>query len=144
MSPSPGSSALSHFLEAQERVYDRALKELRSGRKKSHWMWFVFPQLAGLGSSSMATRYAISSQQEARAYLDHPVLGERLIECTNAALSVNDRTANEIFGDPDDLKFCSSMTLFETVGQEDAPFGKAIESYYDGRRDDRTLELLRR
>ena len=92
----------------------------------------------------MAARYAISSKQEARAYLDHPVLGTRLIECTNAVLSVNDRTANEIFGDPDDLKFCSSMTLFETVGQEDAPFGKAIESYYDGRRDDRTLELLRR
>ena len=133
-----------HILEAQEGVYDRALRELRSGRKQTHWMWFVFPQLAGLGSSSMAARYAISSKQEARAYLDHPVLGTRLIECTNAVLSVNDRTANEIFGDPDDLKFCSSMTLFETVGQEDAPFGKAIESYYDGRRDERTLDLLGR
>ncbi len=121
---------------------DAVKKELRSGRKRSHWMWFVFPQMEGLGSSEMAQRYAIGSRAEAEAYLDHPILGPRLRECTELVNAVEGRTASEIFGSPDDLKFRSSMTLFATVADDPGPFETALERYYDGDPDPKTLELL--
>lgn len=134
---------LSRFLAAQDGAYERALEELRSGRKRSHWMWFVFPQIDGLGSSSMARRYAIHSLAEARAYLEHPVLGARIVDCTNAVNEVQGRTLLQIFGAPDDLKFCSSMTLFERVGGSASPFAIALNKYCSGTRDEATLGLLR-
>ncbi|WP_135363185.1 DUF1810 domain-containing protein [Halosimplex halophilum] len=133
---------LRRFVEAQESVMDAVKKELRSGRKRSHWMWFVFPQMEGLGSSEMAQRYAIGSRAEAEAYLDHPILGPRLRECTELVNAVEGRTASEIFGSPDDLKFRSSMTLFATVADDPGPFETALERYYDGDPDPKTLELL--
>jgi len=133
---------LRRFVEAQDPVIDAVEAELRSGRKRTHWMWFVFPQLAGLGSSRKAQRYAIGSRAEAEAYLDHPILGPRLRDCTELVNAVDERTANEIFGSPDDLKFRSSMTLFERVADGPAPFGTALERYYDGEPDPKTLALL--
>jgi uncharacterized protein (DUF1810 family) len=106
---------LARFTSAQESVYDRALAEVRNGQKRSHWMWFIFPQIDGLGFSSTAKHYAIKSAEEARQYLMHPVLGPRLRECTEAVLAVNGRTASQIFGSPDDLKLRSCMTLFDSV-----------------------------
>jgi uncharacterized protein (DUF1810 family) len=133
---------LQRFVEAQDRVYPRVVAELRAGRKTSHWMWFVFPQVAGLGSSPMAQQYAISSLDEARAYLAHAVLGARLRECTQLVLDVKDRDIHTILGYPDDLKFCSSMTLFAAL--DDAPplFNAALLQYFAARRDTRTLEIL--
>ena len=133
---------LERFVEAQESVIGDVKRELRSGRKRSHWMWFVFPQIAGLGRSDMARRYAIDSLAEARAYLAHPVLGPRLRECTALVNDVDGRTANEIFGSPDDLKFRSSMTLFEAAADDPGPFQVALETYYDGERDPKTLDRL--
>ena len=133
---------LRRFVDAQARVYDRALEELRAGRKRSHWMWFVFPQLRGLGRSAMAAEYAISSREEAAAYLRHPLLGARLIECTQAVNQVEGRTVSEIFGFPDDLKFRSSMTLFARVAPEQAEFSRALEKYFGGEVDRLTVELL--
>lgn len=133
---------LERFVSAQEPVIDSVKRELRGGRKRSHWMWFVFPQLAGLGRSEMAQRYAIESLQEARAYLEHPVLGPRLRECTDLVLEIDGRTATEIFGAPDDLKFRSSMTLFEQVAPDAAVFADALNEYYGGDRDAKTLDLL--
>jgi uncharacterized protein (DUF1810 family) len=132
---------LERFVDAQSPVYERVLAELRRGRKQSHWMWFVFPQLAGLGHSVMAQRFAIASTQEAAAYLAHGVLGPRLRECTALVNAVDGRTITEILGSPDDLKFCSSMTLFAAVSGETG-FARAIAKYYGGTRDRRTLELL--
>ena len=133
---------LQRFVEAQDEVIEQVKRELRSGRKRTHWMWFVFPQMAGLGSSRMAQRYAIGSREEAEAYLAHPTLGPRLRECTGLVNAVESRTADEIFGSPDDLKFRSSMTLFDAVADDPEPFETALERYYDGDRDERTLELL--
>lgn len=133
---------LDRFIEAQAGIYDTALSELTRGRKMTHWMWFVFPELAGLGMSAMAQRFAISGKAEATAYLAHPLLGARLLECTHAVNAVSGRTAHEIFGRPDDLKFRSSMTLFEVTAAEPAPFRAAIERFFDGEPDDRTLALL--
>jgi uncharacterized protein (DUF1810 family) len=133
---------LERFVDAQESVIDDVKRELRSGRKRSHWMWFVFPQVAGLGRSDVARRYAIDSLEEARAYLAHRVLGPRLRECTALVNDVDGRTASEIFGSPDDLKFRSSMTLFELAADDPAPFRIALETYYDGERDPKTLERL--
>ena len=133
---------LDRFLNAQAPIYDRALAELRSGHKQSHWMWYVFPQLAGLGSSAMAQIYAIADRGEARAYLDHPLLGQRLHECTAAVLAHRDRTAEQIFGSIDALKFRSSMTLFEAASSEPQPFAEALDVFYGGRRDGITLGLL--
>ena len=130
---------LERFVSAQEQVIDRVKRELRGGRKRSHWMWFVFPQIAGLGRSEMAQRYAIDSLEEAKAYLAHPVLGPRLRECTELVLDIEDRTANEIFGSPDDLKFRSSMTLFELAAEDGTLFADALNRYYDGDRDPKTL-----
>lgn len=134
---------LSRFIAAQEPIYAQALAEVRSGRKTSHWMWFVFPQIVGLGSSAMAQRYAISGADEARTYLAHPMLGHRLSECAEALLGVEGRSAFEIFGSPDDMKLKSSMTLFAEVSAPDSAFGKVLDRYYEGQKDPRTLELLR-
>jgi len=133
---------LQRFVEAQDPVIETVKDELRSGRKRTHWMWFVFPQIAGLGSSEMSRRYAISSRDEAEAYLDHSTLGPRLRECTGIVNAVDGRSANDIFGSPDDKKFRSSMTLFDAVADDPAPFRMALDRYYDGDPDRRTLELL--
>ena len=132
---------LERFLKAQEPVFRAVLGELGQGRKQSHWMWFVFPQVAGLGFSAMSQRYAIGSRAEAKAYLAHPVLGPRLIECIRLVLAVQGQTINAILGAPDDAKFCSSMTLFGAVSG-DAVFDEALARYFAGERDHRTLEIL--
>jgi uncharacterized protein (DUF1810 family) len=134
---------LQRFLDAQSSVYPRVLDELRRGRKQSHWMWFIFPQLAGLGHSAMAQRFAIFSRDEAVAYLGHGVLGSRLRECTALVNAVEGRNILEILGSPDDLKFHSSMTLFNAVSS-DPEFAEAITRFYGGKPDQRTLDLLSR
>ena len=130
---------LERFVEAQNSVYTQVIRELRAGSKQSHWMWFVFPQIAGLGHSSMARRYAISSLPEAAAYLEHPVLGERLRECTRLVNAVQNRSIGDIFGYPDDLKFRSSMTLFARAAKDNAEFRQALEKYFDGQEDAATI-----
>jgi uncharacterized protein (DUF1810 family) len=132
---------LDRFVEAQDGVYDDALAELTAGRKRTHWMWFVFPQIAGLGSSPTARFYAIASLDEAKAYLAHPVLGPRLRECAQALLAVQGRSAREILGYPDDLKLRSSMTLFARAADDPALFQAVLDRYYDGP-DPLTLKLL--
>ena len=133
---------LGRFVEAQDKVYNNVLSELRAGHKTSHWMWFVFPQIAGLGFSSTTQFYAIKSIDEARAYLQHPILGPRLIECCEAVLSVQGRSAHDIFGSPDDMKLKSSMTLFANASPADSVFGRVLDYYFAGERDNRTLQLL--
>lgn len=133
---------LSRFVEAQQSVYEQALAELRAGRKRSHWMWFVFPQIAGLGSSDMSRRYAIRSAREARAYLDHPLLGARLRESTRAILEHDGVGAEAIFGSIDAMKLRSSMTLFDRVGAESDPFAACLDAFFGGARDSATLRLL--
>nr|WP_281721390.1 DUF1810 domain-containing protein [Nitrosomonas nitrosa] len=133
---------LHRFLTAQAPVYDSVLAELRAGKKSSHWIWFVFPQIAGLGHSAMAQQFAIGSLDEAKAYLQHPVLGQRLRECTQLVLDVNGRSAEEIFGYPDNLKFRSCMTLFLTVAPDNAIFKDALTKYFDGKPDQVTLDIL--
>jgi uncharacterized protein (DUF1810 family) len=134
---------LERFLAAQEPVLAQACAELAAGCKRSHWMWFIFPQLRGLGSSAMAQRYAIASLAEARAYLAHPLLGERLRRCTELVNRVQGRTVEEIFGYPDELKFRSSMTLFgRAAAAAPEPFAAALAKYFGGEEDPRTLELL--
>jgi uncharacterized protein (DUF1810 family) len=134
---------LQRFVDAQAPVYPRVLAELRQGRKQSHWMWFIFPQIAGLGHSPMAQRFAIASRAEALAYLGHGVLGSRVRECTALVNAVEGRTINEILGNPDDLKFRSSMTLFGAVSSE-ALFAEAIAKFYGGAVDQQTMDLLER
>jgi uncharacterized protein (DUF1810 family) len=134
---------LERFVEAQAGVYEQACAELRAGRKRSHWMWFVFPQVRGLGSSEMAVRYAISGREEALAYLEHAVLGARLRECAGTVVGVEGWTVEEIFGYPDDLKFHSSMTLFAEVGgPEERVFHEALKKYFGGKTDRATLERI--
>jgi uncharacterized protein (DUF1810 family) len=133
---------LARFTSAQKAVYDRALAEIRGGDKRSHWMWFIFPQIDGLGFSSTAKHYAIKSGEEVRHYLAHPVLGSRLLECSEAVLAVEGRSASQIFGSPDDLKLKSCMTLFESVSGQDSIFGRVLDKYYQGKRDTRTREIL--
>lgn len=136
---------LARFIAAQDHgVHATALAELEAGRKRTHWMWFVLPQITGLGSSAMARRYALADLAEARSYLAHPVLGARLRSCVAAVLAHPGRTANDIFGAPDDLKFCSCLTLFELADPEEPLFRSALEVFYAGERDARTLELLGR
>jgi uncharacterized protein (DUF1810 family) len=135
------SDDLSRFVSAQAAVYPEALAELKEGRKRTHWMWFVFPQIAGLGVSPTARRYAIRSLDEARAYLAHPVLGPRLEECARAVLGVDGKTAEDIFGYPDDLKLRSSMTLFARAANDPGVFQAVLDRYYDGP-DSKTLDLL--
>ena len=133
---------LERFVEAQRRHYDGALAELRAGRKTSHWMWFVFPQIKGLGRSEMAQHYAISSPAEAEAYLAHPVLGARLREAASALLEVQGRTAEQILGSTDATKLRSSMTLFRRADPGEPVFAAVLERYFDGREDEATLERL--
>ncbi|HEY1840567.1 MAG TPA: DUF1810 domain-containing protein [Mycobacterium sp.] len=133
---------LQRFVDAQDRVYPEVLDELRGGRKRSHWIWFIFPQIAGLGSSATAARYAISSLEEARAYLRHDVLGPRLHECTRLVNAVRDRSIGEIFGSPDDMKVRSSMTLFARATDDNGDFVQLLEHYYEGEVDPLTLERL--
>jgi uncharacterized protein (DUF1810 family) len=134
---------LQRFVAAQARVYPQAREELAAGRKRSHWMWFVFPQLRGLGRSAMAHFYGIASRAEAEAYLAHPLLGARLVECTGLMLAARaGASANAILGSPDDLKFRSSMTLFAAVAAPGAPFAAALARYFDGQPDPATLRLL--
>jgi uncharacterized protein (DUF1810 family) len=133
---------LDRFVRAQASDYERALAEINDGRKRSHWMWYVFPQLAGLGQSSTSQHYAISSLDEARAYLAHPILGPRLAECAAALLGLHDKTAHQIFGSPDDLKLKSSATLFALVSPDDSVFHRVLEQYFGGHADERTLALV--
>ncbi len=133
---------LQRFVEAQRGVYAAVIEELRAGRKRSHWMWFIFPQIRGLGFSEMAARYAISSIEEARAYMEHPVLGPRLRECTALVNAVQDRSIGEIFGYPDDLKFHSSMTLFALACEDNRVFLDALARYFGGAQDAATLTRL--
>lgn len=134
---------LARFVEAQDRVYEDVRRELAAGRKATHWMWFVFPQLRGLGRSATAQYYGIGSRDEAAAYLAHPVLGARLRECVGLVLAVDGAGAHAIFGSPDDLKFRSSMTLFAAVAPSEPLFRRALEQYYGGEPDPATVELLR-
>ena len=133
---------LHRFLDAQESIYDTVLNELRAGRKSSHWMWFIFPQITGLGHSGMAQHFAIGSLDEATAYLQHPLLGPRLRACTQLVLDANGRTAEEIFPYPDNLKFRSCMTLFVTAATDNTIFNDALLKYFDGKPDTLTLDLL--
>lgn len=133
---------LDRFVRAQEPVYADVMVELSAGAKRSHWMWFVFPQIDGLGFSETTKRYSIKSLAEARAYLAHPVLGARLLECTRAVLALNGRTALEVFGSPDDMKLLSSMTLFAAVSPAASPFSELLDKYFKGEQDPRTVVLL--
>ena len=133
---------LERFVAAQRPVFDRAAAELKQGRKASHWMWFVFPQVAGLGFSAMSRRYAISSLDEARAYLAHPVLGPRLRQCVGLLVGIKGRSAHEIFGSPDDVKLHSSLTLFARAARDEPLFAEALARYFEGRPDQATLDRL--
>ena len=135
---------LNRFVRAQQDDYERALSEITSGQKRTHWMWYIFPQLDGLAFSSTAKRYAIKSVEEARSYLEHPILGPRLLNCAEAVVGVEGRSAAEIFGSPDDLKLKSCATLFSSVGPPGSVFDRLLEKYYRGQRDGKTLELLSR
>jgi uncharacterized protein (DUF1810 family) len=133
---------LQRFVDAQARIYPDVVEELRAGRKRSHWIWFIFPQIAGLGSSATAARYAISSLDEARAYLGHDVLGPRLRECTQLVNAIEHRSIGEIFGSPDDMKVRSSMTLFAHATGDNRDFVDVLDRYYDGEQDPLTLQRL--
>lgn len=141
MTDQPNQYNLNRFLEAQEPVIADVKAELKAGQKRSHWMWYIFPQVEGLGTSEMAQRYAISSREEAEAYLDHSILGSRLRECTGLVNRIEGRSATKIFGSPDDLKFRSSMTLFAAVAADPTPFQEALETYFDTP-DPNTLAFL--
>lgn len=133
---------LNRFLQAQQEDFESALTEIRNGKKRTHWMWFIFPQLDGLAFSSTSKFYAIKSIDEAKAYLAHPVLGPRLHECAEAAVGVEERSATAIFGSPDDLKLRSCATLFACVSPPSSVFERLLEKYYEGQRDQKTLRLL--
>lgn len=138
----PDPYDLQRFVRAQAADYERALAEIRSGRKRSHWMWYIFPQFAGLGSSWTSQQYAINSLAEATAYLVHPVLGPRLVSCAEAVLGLEGSSAREVFGSPDDMKLRSSATLFASVSPADSVFHRIIDKYFDGTPDARTLGLI--
>ncbi len=143
MQPTDDPFDLKRFVDAQAPVYGNVVAELRDGRKRSHWMWFVFPQLRGLGGSAMAARYGISSLEEAGAYLSHPVLGPRLRECTQLVNGVQGRSIGQIFGSPDDLKLRSSMTLFARATDDNQDFIALLDKFYGGSWDELTLARLR-
>jgi uncharacterized protein (DUF1810 family) len=134
---------LNRFLLAQDRAYEQALKEIKSGQKTGHWMWFVFPQIGGLGSSETSEYYAIENLFEANAFLRHPILGLRLVECTRSLLNLKGVSAAQIFGYPDELKLCSSMTLFELVSDPSSIFAAVLEAYFGGKRDIITQRLAK-
>jgi uncharacterized protein (DUF1810 family) len=138
----PDPYHLQRFVEAQASCYAQVRSELAAGKKRTHWMWFIFPQLEGLGSSPMAQRFAISGLEEAKAYLSHPVLGDRLRDCTSLVNAVSGRSVEDIFGYPDDLKFHSSVTLFAQVDPENAIFNEALKKYFNGLPDKSTLDSL--
>jgi uncharacterized protein (DUF1810 family) len=140
----PDPFHLGRFVQAQDRIYEQVLAELRRGRKETHWLWFIFPQIAGLGHSSTARTYAIKSLPEARLYLEHPLLGKRLVECAQILLQLEARSASEIFGFPDDLKLCSCMTLFAQVTGPGSIFTQVLEKFFHGKPDAMTLDLLER
>ena len=140
--PTSDPFGLQRFVDAQAPLYDEVRRELAAGRKTSHWMWFVFPQIAGLGQSPMSVFYAISSLDEARAYLAHPVLGPRLRDCADLVLGVEGRTARQIFGATDEMKFRSSMTLFSRVAPEEAVFQRCLDNVFGGAADPATLAKL--
>ena len=133
---------LSRFTTAQASIYDNVLEELKSGRKRTHWMWYIFPQFDGLGHSTISKHYAIKSIEEARQYLNHPVLGTRLLECAEAVFAIEGRSISEIFGYPDDLKLKSSMTLFTYMAAPCSVFSRILDKYFNGERDTLTLQLL--
>lgn len=133
---------LQRFVDAQDTVYDTVRAELRAGHKRSHWMWYIFPQLAGLGRSETARHYALSGVEEAQAYLAHPLLGQRLEECCTILTGIEGRTASAIFGYPDDLKLHSSLTLFAQAAPDQPLFGACLAKYFNGQRDAATLQLL--
>ncbi|WP_428485525.1 DUF1810 domain-containing protein [Rhodopila sp.] len=133
---------LQRFVDAQNPVYATVLSELSAGQKRTHWMWFIFPQIGGLGSSAMSRRYAISSLQEARVFLDHPILGARLRETTRLVTVVKGRTVQQMLGSPDDMKFHSSMTLFAKASADDEIFRTALRTFFDGKSDAATLARL--
>jgi uncharacterized protein (DUF1810 family) len=139
----PDPYDLARFLSAQAGVYEHALSEIRSGRKRSHWMWFIFPQLAGLGVSAISRLYSIKSLDEAKAYLAHATLGARLKECTEAALSIDGSSALDIFGSPDDMKLRSCATLFAHLSPAGSAFHRILNKYFEGKSDGKTLALLR-
>jgi uncharacterized protein (DUF1810 family) len=134
--------ALERFVQAQQPVYAQVIEELRAGQKRSHWMWFIFPQIKGLGRSEMARHYAISSKDEAAAYLAHPVLGPRLEQCTQLVLDIEGRSLHEIFGNPDDMKFCSCMTLFASVAGPASIFQACLKKYCGNQPDPGTVAEL--
>jgi uncharacterized protein (DUF1810 family) len=142
MADSTDPHDLRRFVQAQEPIYERALAEIRAGKKESHWMWFIFPQIEGLGSSETTARYAVKSRDEAAAYLEHPVLGARLVECAEAVLAVQGRSAWAIFRHPDDFKLLSSATLFALVSPPGSVFHRLIDTYFEGEPDRATLRLL--
>jgi uncharacterized protein (DUF1810 family) len=133
---------LQRFVDAQNSIYGNVVNELKRGEKRTCWMWFVFPQVVGLGRTPTAERYSIKSIEEAKAYIVHPILGVRLQECTKLVININGKTANQIFGFPDDLKFCSSMTLFNHVAEDNNIFLNAITKFYAGKEDDLTIKIL--
>jgi len=133
---------LSRFTSAQESIYDSVLAELRNGRKRTHWMWYIFPQIDGLGRSTTSKHYAIKSLEEARQYLNHPVLGKRLLECAEAVFTIEGRSISEIFGYPDNLKLKSSMTLFACVAAPYSVFARILDKYFNGEQDALTFQLL--
>jgi uncharacterized protein (DUF1810 family) len=137
----PGAN-LQRFIDAQAPVYDTVIEELRQGRKRNHWIWYIFPQIQGLGRSEMAAHYAIGSLDEARAYLDHPLLGMRLRECTRLVCAIEGRSITQIMGPPDDMKFRSSMTLFDAAAPADTLFAGALDRYFGGGRDALTLARI--
>ena len=140
--PNNDPQDLNRFVKAQEAVFENVLRELENGQKKSHWMWFIFPQIEGLGYSEITRYYSIKSLEEARQYLNHPILGPRLLKCTETVLAIDGKTVSEIFGSPDDMKFKSSMTLFACVTESEALFTQVLEKYFDGERDKKTEFLL--
>ena len=133
---------LDRFVQAQDRTYESALTEIRNGRKRSHWMWFIFPQFEGLGSSAQSVFFSIKSIAEAKAYLAHPLLGPRLIECAGAVLAIDGRSAIDIFGSPDDMKLRSSATLFARASPDGSVFHRILDKYFGGRADEKTLRLV--
>ena len=136
------SANLNRFGTAQNEVYEDAVRELKNGKKLTHWMWYIFPQIAGLGYSSTARFFAIQDREEAQAYLDHPILGGRLVECTKIVMAHHGKTAVEIFGGVDAVKFRSSMTLFMALAGRDCVFQEAIDMYFEGEPDRKTLDIL--
>jgi uncharacterized protein (DUF1810 family) len=144
MTPPPDGDPfeLRRFVDAQFAIYSQVIEELSAGRKRSHWMWFIFPQIAGLGFSAMAQRFAIGSKAEAAAYLAHEILGPRLVECTRLVMAASEKSINEILGSPDDMKFRSSMTLFDAVSKQEI-FAEALGTFYSEGRDSATLDILR-